>query len=183
MNILYRGVDNPVEVAVPGVPCKDLQVEITNGEISGSGCLYTIKPGRDYNTWLMATWSVPHGTDSAETLFHVRNLPLPQAYFAGSWVDYDSIPASHAKAAQGVLARMFDVEINIPLKVIYYRLQLLRNCSFIFDGSTNEARLSARMTDILSTAEPSDVIMISDIQVRFPDSTVKEILPLHLYLR
>src|SRR5690606_32336463 len=81
MNILYRGIDNPVDVAVPGVPCEQLHVTITNGELTGEGCRYMIRPGGGYVVWLKATWPTPDGLDSSRTSFHVRSIPPPQACF------------------------------------------------------------------------------------------------------
>lgn len=43
MNVLYIGVDNPITVAVPGVPSDQLLVHIDQGSISGSNGKYTIR--------------------------------------------------------------------------------------------------------------------------------------------
>jgi len=47
MNVFYRGLDNPVEVSVPGVDKSALRVSMDGGSISGPGSdgTYNVKPG------------------------------------------------------------------------------------------------------------------------------------------
>lgn len=182
-NTLYRGLDNYVEVSVPGVPCEHLHVTMTNGEITGDGCLYAIKPGQQHMTWLMATWSTPHGTDSAGTPFRVREIPLPQACFAGSCEDLDSIPVSHIKVAQGVVARLMDFGFDYSLKVVHYRLQILRKCTSVFDGRSSEARLTSEMSAALNDVVGEDQLIISEIQVKNPSGMIQTLAPLRLVAR
>jgi len=183
MNILYRGVDNPVDVAVPGVPCEQLRVTITNGELTGEGCRYMISPGGGYVAWLTATWPTPDGLDSSETAFRVRSIPPPQACFGGVCTDYDSLLVSHAKAAQGVIGRLLDMEICLSLSVTHYRLRLLRNCQTIFDGISSEALLSEPMFNALHDVRGEDTIIIDEVKVKYPDGIDREALPLHLFVK
>ena len=46
MNVLYAGIDNPVSIAVPGIPSDKIKVAITDGTITGSNGKYIVKPGR-----------------------------------------------------------------------------------------------------------------------------------------
>ncbi len=183
MNILYRGVDNPVEVAVPGVPCERLHVTITNGELHGEGCRYTISPGRDYVVWLTATWPTPDGLDSSETALRVRSIPPPQACFGGVCTDYDSLLVSHAKAAQGVIARVIDLEFDLRVDVKQYRLRAIRDCQLDFAGVTMGPRLSSEMFEAMQGIRSGDMLIIDDIKALYPDGVEREALPLHLFVK
>ncbi len=46
MNVVYRGVDNPVSVSLPGVSNNNLKVTATGGDIIQSGSSYIIKAGK-----------------------------------------------------------------------------------------------------------------------------------------
>lgn len=51
MNLFYRGLDNPVSVAVPGISSDKLKVSIDNGTITGSNGKYVVNgfKGKDVN--------------------------------------------------------------------------------------------------------------------------------------
>ncbi|MDX9751818.1 MAG: GldM family protein [Flavobacteriales bacterium] len=183
MNILYRGVDNPVDVAVPGVPCEQLRVTITNGELTGEGCRYMISPGGGYVTRLTSTWPTPDGLDSSETAFHVRSIPSPQACFGGICTDYDSLLVSHDKAAQGVIARVIDLGFDLRIDVKQYRLRVMRDCQLAFAGVTVGPRLSPEMFEAMQGIHSGDMLIIDDIKALYPDGVEREALPLHLFVK
>lgn len=183
MNALYRGIDNPVEIAVPGVPCSGLTVTISDGKMRGSGCAYLVQPGKNNEVRMTATWSSARGEETAEALFRVRNMPAPQACFANSCQDHDSISVAAARAAQGVIARMLGLGFDLRFEVLHYRMRLFRDCGSIFNGVTEGPRRSGPMQEALEDAQAGDMIVICDIKVKGPDGREQAIAPLHLYLR
>lgn len=84
MNVVYRGLDNPVSIAVPGIPGEKLLVTPINCTITKSKeDIYQIKPGKD------ATCSVQVGTKQGSGYknlgafeFRVKNVPAPKATVA-----------------------------------------------------------------------------------------------------
>jgi gliding motility-associated protein GldM len=44
MNVFYEGVENPVEISVPGIPSENLRVNISNARITRRGSGYIVQP-------------------------------------------------------------------------------------------------------------------------------------------
>jgi gliding motility-associated protein GldM len=45
MNVVYRGLDNPISVSLPGVSDNNLKVSAAGGRLSGKGSSYSLRPG------------------------------------------------------------------------------------------------------------------------------------------
>ena len=78
MNILYRGMDNPVAIAVPGVKAERVNATISNGIIEKNGQQWIVNPADQDLT--IITVSVDN-KKVAEKTFRVKNVPNPVAGF------------------------------------------------------------------------------------------------------
>jgi hypothetical protein len=182
LNIIYRGVDNPLEIAVPGVHCDQLKVNVSHGRLEGTGCSYVVNVGGDANRALRVTvsWTSGGKSESYESLFRVKDPPLPLACFAGTCTDHDTIHFANFHAAQGVIARLMDFDMDIVLKVVQYRLRILRACTPVFDATVNEARLSPGMAEALLGVRSGDEVLLTEIKMRDPTGTIRSLAPLRL---
>jgi hypothetical protein len=182
LNYIYRGVDNPIDVAVPGVSCEEITVNISHGRLEGKGCVYTVNV-RDHTVnelQVIASWIKGGEHLTAAIKFRVKDLPLPNTCFAGSCTDLDTIPVASLKAAQGVVASFAHFGISLRNQVVNYRLRILRECSAVFDGVSNEARLIPEMMIALQGINSGDEVMITEVRAQDPTGTVKELAPLRL---
>jgi len=90
MNVFYRGVPNPVEVSVPGVPSNKLKVSISSGHRikRQSDGTYIVEPANS-SANKIATISVkgemPDGSISnlGKAEFRVKRIPDPVPFWAG----------------------------------------------------------------------------------------------------
>lgn len=185
LNIIYRWVDNPLDIAVPGVPCDQLDVKVSNGTLEGTGCSYVINVGGDADRVVRITisWNSGGKAASSESLFRVKDPPLPVACFAGTCTDHDTIHFANFHAAQGVIARLMDFDMDIVLKVVHYRLRIIRACTPVFDATVNEARLSTEMREALQGVRSGDEVLLTEIKMLDPAGTIKSLAPLRLFAR
>lgn len=185
LNIIYRGVDNPLEIAVPGVSCTQLNVKVSHGRLEGTGCSYVVNVGGDADRVVRITvsWTSGGKTTSSESLFRVKDPPLPLACFAGTCTDNDTIPFANFHAAQGVIARRMDFDMDIVQKVVHYRLQIIRACSPVFESTVNEARLSSGMREALQGIRSGDEVLLTEIKMMDPMGVIKPLAPLRLFAR
>ena len=185
MRTLYRGIDNALEVAVPGVHCKELKVSTSQGTLTGSGCNYQIRPdaGGKSSLKLEATWTLKGEKRSSFVVFSVKDIPLPKACFAGTCSYSDTISIRYATAAQGLIARLEDLGFDYNIDIVHYRLQVLRDFAEVFSGVSEEAQLSLDMHVFLAQSESGDALRFSEINVKFPDRSVREIAPLRILIR
>ncbi len=77
---------------------------------------------------------------------------------------------------------MIDLGFDLKLDVIHYRLRVLRGYDATFDGTSNEARLSIEMSGALHDTRGGEMIIISDIRVKYPSGREVTQKPLHLYV-
>lgn len=185
LNIIYRGVDNPLDIAVPGVACAQLDVKASHGKLVGEGCSYVINVGghADRIVRLTITWSSAGKTTSSVSLFRVKDPPLPVPCFAGTCTDHDTIHFANFHAAQGVIARLMDFDLDIVFKVVHYRLRIIRDCSPVFDDIVNEARLSTQMSEALLAVRSGDEVLLTEIKMMDPVGVIRSLAPLRLFAR
>lgn len=82
MNVLYRGMANPIEIAVPGVTSEKVTAIITNGTLSKSASGFSVSPGEQAES--VITVLVDNKKVSEKT-FRIKNVPNPVAVFAGKY--------------------------------------------------------------------------------------------------
>ena len=56
MNVMYRGLENPISISAPGMTNENIQVNITNGTIKKGAKAgeYLVMPGKDNITTITA---------------------------------------------------------------------------------------------------------------------------------
>ncbi len=182
MNILYRGLDNPVNVAVPGISCADLEISTSSGRIKGEGCDYIIVPGKENVLELYAHWHNKGHVDSSSVIFRVRTIPPPTPYFAGLSAEDDSLSVSAARVAQGVVARVEGLGFDLRVDIIGYRLILSRGCVVLFDDKSNEAKATEAMFEALKTSQKGDLLVIKEIRAKWPDGNISQLEKLEFIL-
>lgn len=96
-NVFYRGLDNPVEVAVSGYPQEAVSVSISGGaSISRSGAGYIVKVPASVSAKEVSITVSVRTEEGVRTLgsktFSVLNVPPPTIVIAGAYKDGASVP-------------------------------------------------------------------------------------------
>jgi len=137
MNIFYIGVDNPVSIAVAGIPAENLIPTISTGTIkqnpTGNDWIVDVPPGKK-----LALVKVYANIDGEKRqlgskIFRVKNLPTPVATIAGKnsgFIDKDLILAAGAIAPkmpddfdfdQTFVVSSFTMTIQRGFQVYHYK--------------------------------------------------------------
>jgi gliding motility-associated protein GldM len=169
MNVLYRGVDNPLELSVPGVPVENIHPFIDNGTITRSAGGWMARVNTNGKAHVTVSTVLPDG--SSRTIgpveFRVKDLPAPMAFMGGKNARDNTIKLTDLRAAQGVVAKLENTEFNEPFKVTSFTLTVLhagigvphrvRSNTFDANGDARTARDAARV---------GDRVYIEDIKAR-----------------
>ena len=84
MNVFYLGVDNPVEISVPGYPANALRPRMTNGTIKRSGGGYVVNPTRLGECDVSVSVEVDGTTRSMGSKpFRIEKVPDPYPTLSG----------------------------------------------------------------------------------------------------
>jgi len=90
MNVVYRGVDNPMTVSIPGIP--DNKVNATGaGLTKASGSKYIMRPTTGRTVTITASGTLPDGQGiSTKSEFRIKDIPRPTGTIRGETDWYHS---------------------------------------------------------------------------------------------
>jgi hypothetical protein len=173
MNVLYLGISNPIEIAVPGVTSDKVSATIKNGTINRTTTGWEVKPS-SFND-LVLTILVDNKKVN-EKKFRVKPIPSPVAVFAG---------INNGAASKDVLVTgTLEAELKDFLWDLKFDIESF-TFAFSMDGFDREItskgnKLTDEMRSIISDLKPGQYIIFKDIKAIGPDGKLKDLNPLIL---
>jgi gliding motility-associated protein GldM len=174
MNVFYLGVDNPVEVSVPGYPANAVRATMTNGRLRQSGSGYIANPTKEGSCDVRVSVEVDGTTRSMGTKpFRVRPVPDPYPTLAG--VRGGTVAKSQVVRQLGPEASMpdwfeFDLEFKIVSFTVGAQFQGLFRREF-----SNSGNFTSPQREILLNSTSGSIIYITDIKAVGPDGRTRDI--------
>ena len=186
MNVFYRGLDNPVDVSVPGVANDKLTVSISAGhkikkQPDGS---YNVEPSSS-NSNKTAVISVkgemPDGTiaDLGKKEFRVKRIPDPVPFWAGKRPTDRTITKNEVLSFAPLAAKMENFDFDVKVRVKGFTLRVSKDGTFKELTSGNN-RLTSDMKALLERVRRGNTIYFEDIVVGMPDGTERILAPMKL---
>lgn len=177
MNVLYRGMANPIEIAVPGATSDKVSAIITNGTLSKTTKGLSVSPGELAES--IITVLVDNKKVSEKT-FRVKNVPNPVAVFAGKY---------EGQIAKEVALKtdMLEVELKDFLWELKFEVK-----SFTFFCSqdnidreelSNGNKLTDKMKSLISGIKPGKIIVFKDIKAIGPDGRMRDLNQIDLTIK
>ena len=183
MNVFYRGLPNPVEISVPGVPSDKVDVRISgNHKIKKeSDGTFTITPGRDSKANVTVSAELPDG--SKKTLpakeFRVKRIPDPAPFFVGKTSSDRTISKQALIWADGLGAQMVNFDFDVRVVVKSFSVSVSRDGTLV-EKSSNSNRLSPEMKQLFNRVSRGNVVYFEDIIVGMPDGTERQVAAMKL---
>lgn len=183
MNVLYRGMENPLEIAMAGVPCDSMIVWMSNvDQKTGSGCKWRVKPGKGSSVRVGVRYVVGDDTlDAGHQEFRVKNVPDPRPYFGGKTSTNQWVGWKYAAASRGVIAKMENFEFDLKFDVLGF--------DFEADTGTGHFVVHADGPILPKTAHKAILTMrnggafrLTSIMVVGPDSTERRLPDINLHV-
>ncbi len=113
MNVMYRGLDNPIEVSVPGVAPNNVIVNCSGGSMSGGNGKYIVKPGtgKEINISVSAKNTDGKSQNMGSYKFRVKSVPTPKV----TWVNQadGGMVGANAGAGSPLIPRMEDFDFDV----------------------------------------------------------------------
>lgn len=168
-NIIYMGMDNPINVLVEGYPCQSVLLSTSNGTISRDSCNYFIRP-----QWL-GPGNVSIKIDSAgiikqigETDFYAHRLPIPS--FKIALYGDSSYCVKEVIAAQ-LYARVeyTDCITDLHASLDSFTMTVIRHQKDASVTINNGTKLNDDVKSALYYLQKDDVLLFSNIWCKFPD--------------
>lgn len=167
MNVLYRGVENPIDIGVPGVPPDRVQAAISTGRIVRRGNGWVVTGVSGASAEVNAVVSMGDGTTRriGPATFRVRDLPAPTAFVSGRSSMDNRIKRSEITAARQVSVKLPETDFEANFEVVRCMIVVMKGNQPIerelkggvFDEGTKE---------VLQRVRPGDRIFFEDIKAR-----------------
>ena len=174
MNVLYLGIANPVEVAVPGVLSDNVTVTLSNGTIKKVSNGWEVFPANTGES--VFTISV-NGTKVADKTFRVKTIPFPVAVFAGKNVG--TVSKTEVLKVEALEARLPDFAWDINFKINSFSL-LMSDESGDRMEFAKDNRITERMKSLLTSLQRGQTIAFKDIKATGPDGRTIALNPILL---
>jgi len=179
MNVFYRGLENPVEVSVPGVPTDKLEIAISNANKSGSNGNFMVKPGNGQTCEVTVSAEINGKKQNfGKKEFRVKNVPDPKPFFGGA-TGSDNIQMKDFLAAGGVIAKMENFEFDLRFEIISYVVSATIKGKVV-EATCSGPYLSSDAKKIRSELKSGQKIYIEKIKARGPDGTQRDLGTLSL---
>lgn len=168
MNILYRGIDNPVAISVAGLPDEQLMASMSNGQINRKGKGYTARPGRGKTCKIMVSSFDSDGSRKqiGTREYTVKNVPNPVPYFSGN--NSGCITRGKLMASNGVMAKLEDFEFDLKYTVTEFTLSATIQGKVI-ELKTRGNRITSHQKTLLKSLKQGTKFYIEKIKAKGPD--------------
>lgn len=158
MNVVYRGVANPMTISIPGIPDNKVSASAT-GLKRRSGSSYVMTPGKGRTVKIVASGILPDGKRiSTPAEFRIKDIPRPSGAIRGE-TGNSKMPRKNLEISTvGALLEDFDFDLN--LKVSGFKFKVPGQPTVSVNGS----RLDGRAKSALKRAKRGDAVQIFDIR-------------------
>ncbi len=168
MNVLYRGVENPIAFSVPGVTPENVRPVIDNGSVQRGKDGWFVRVNTLGKAKMSASVTLPDG--STRTIgpieFRVKDLPPPLARVVGYTATDTKVSLVRLKRAQGIEVTFGPgCEFDEPYAVQQYTLVGNVRGNLV-DHTVNGAAFDQRTKEVINALRPGDRIWFENVKAR-----------------
>ncbi len=175
MNVVYRGVKNPMTISIPGVPSVNASAPgLRKGSKPGNYIMdVTTVKARQVN--IKVTGKLPNGTTVSDSKkFRIKDIPRPVGTVRGEDGELKMSKSAIEKSSIGAILPDFDFDLKLKVT----------NFKFKVDGqptvSVSGGRLNSRAKSVLKKAKRGSSVQIIDIKAQLTNNAgykLKKISP------
>ena len=180
MNVVYRGVANPITVSFPGIPDNKISASAP-GMTRKSGTSYVIRPRSGKTVKISATGKLPSGVNvSGSKTFRIKDIPNPVGTIRRESGVVSMPKSSLAKSTIGAELQDFDFDLKLRVKSFSFRVP--GKPTVRVSGS----KLNGAAKSALSRAKAGQTVMIFNIKAGIVGNSsyqLKKVAPVTITLK
>jgi len=182
MNVVYRGVDNPMTISIPGIPDNKVTgsapglTKLSNGK-------YIMKPGKGREVTITASGTLPDGVRiTTPAKFRIKDIPRPTGTIRGE--DGGGGPVRMQRQGlekSSIGAKLFDFDFDLNIKVTGFSFKVSGQPTIKVSGN----KLSSQAKGALRKARRGETVQIFDINAKLTNNSnykLKKISPVFIEL-
>jgi Antirepressor regulating drug resistance, predicted signal transduction N-terminal membrane component len=181
MNVLYLGVDNPLSIAVSGVPGdKIVLVTSDNGSISKLGTMYVAKPKQVGMENIQVFAEIDGKKVLTGTMsFRVKHVPDPIPKVAGKKAG--AIDRNTLLAQNIITADLENFDFDAKFTIIEFTVSAIKDGRTI-DIVSNSNKITNEQKDLIKGLKAEDRVLFYNIKATGPDGQIRKLYDLVLNL-
>ena len=158
MNVVYRGLQNPISVSLPGVSDNKLNVSAAGGTLTGKKGTYSLSPGAGKIAIINVSAKLSSGKKvTSKKEFRIKDIPAAMASARGKYGVVRMPKTSLGRTPIG--AGLPDFVFDLKLKVNSFKLKVPGQVTVLVKGNN----FNTQAKKALSKARRGDVVTIFDI--------------------
>lgn len=157
MNVVYRGVSNPMSITIPGIPNNKVSASAP-GLSKRSGSSYVMNPGKGRTVTITASGVLPDGQRvSSRSEFRIKDIPRPAGAVRGE-TGSTKMPRRNLEISTvGAVLEDFDFDLNLAISG--FKFKVPGQPTVNVKGN----KLDNRAKSALKRAKRGDAVQIFDI--------------------
>jgi gliding motility-associated protein GldM len=176
MNVFYIGVENPVEISVPGVAMDKIFPSISGGGGSlrkaQKGYIVTVSsPTNDCNISVGAEIN-GNRRSMGSMKFRVKRVPDPVAMVAGQ--KGGDIAKTKLVSQTGVSAVLENFDFDLKFNIVKFTVSANID-GFTQDAPCSGSRFSPKALEIMQKQKRGQKVYIEDVMAKGPDGTTRKL--------
>jgi len=169
MNVVYRGIDNPMNISLSGVSLDKLNVNPSNGTIERVGNGFMLRPGSGRTCDISVSVD---GKNMGTVPFRVKDLPIPTPSIDG--ISGKTAGRNELVASLGMRAEMKDFDFDLRYTIVSFTV------SVVIDGyeqtqTSNSSGFTNEQKQLFNRVRPGNRVNFTDIKAKGPDGRVVEL--------
>ena len=159
MNVVYRGVPNPMTISIPGIPDNLVRATATGLDKTGGSGKYIMTPSSGREVTIRVSGTLPNGqTVSSSQNFRIKDIPSPQGTIRKESGHVLMPNSSLVNATVG--AELPDFDFDLKLNTTGFTLKVPGQGAVVVRGN----RMDAAAKKAIARAKRGDVVTIFDIK-------------------
>ncbi|MEI6865583.1 gliding motility protein GldM [Flavicella sp.] len=180
MNVVYRGVDNPITISIPGISNINVNASAP-GLRRLKGTKYMLSPGKGKEVKIKVSGKTDDGEiiNTPAVVFRIKDIPPPAATIRNQYGSINMPKSSLAKSS--IAAALIDFDFDLKLRVSSFKVKIPGQSTIIVNGT----RFDARAQSALVKAKRGDIVSIFDVKATIIGNSsyrLKGVLPLSVVI-
>jgi gliding motility-associated protein GldM len=182
MNVLYRGVPNPIDVSAAGIPDNKVKITVSNGTLRRESGQYMISPGEGTSCDVSVRAEI-NGVERSmgKKTFRVKSVPKPVPEMDG--IKGKTATRQQMVSSQGIRAVMpqdfdFDLKFSIKSFVVFAPID-----GYVMEETAYNQLFTDKQKKIMSRLQSGQRLSITDIKAVGPDGKTIDLQDLSIKIR
>jgi gliding motility-associated protein GldM len=175
MNVLYRGIDNPIEISVPGVSNSQIRAVLDNGTISQSGNEWLAKPAVLNANTKINVYAKLEGKEVLMGFKIFRVFDVPPPIFSLGGITSGNIPKDYLTTLDSTSATLKGFLFDLEYVVTSFNVTVATGGGVSVSPGSPSYKFTGEQRQLIKALKKGDKIIFDNITAKIKGSTVMNI--------